>query len=50
MPKPDIHLGKFDILATWAYAKGLLDGLSETEAKEPGLEAAVGGAQARRGN
>ena len=29
----DISIGKFDILATYTYAKGLHDGLDDDEAK-----------------
>lgn len=32
-PNDDVAIGKFDILATYTLAKGLLDGLSEEEAK-----------------
>jgi hypothetical protein len=47
--KNQASLGKFDILATYSYAKALLDGLSEDEAKERGMVAAIMGAQARLG-
>ena len=48
--KPDdVSIGKFDILATYAYAKALL-GLSEAEAKERGMVAAIMGAKARLGH
>jgi len=43
-------IGKFDILATYTYAKGLLDGLDDDEAKERGLVAAIMGAKARLGH
>ncbi len=46
----DVSIGKFDILATYAYARGLLDGLDEVQAKERGLAAAVMGAHARAGD
>jgi hypothetical protein len=46
----DVQIGKFDILATYTYAKALLDGLSEGEAKERGMVAAVMGAKARLGH
>jgi len=47
--KPDVvSIGKFDILAT--YAKALLDGLSEGEAKERGMVTAVMGAKAKSGH
>ena len=42
----DVSIGKFDILATYTYAKALLDGLDEAEAKERGMVAAVMGAKA----
>ena len=46
----DVRIGKFDILATYAYAKGLLDGLDDAEARERGMVAAVMGAKARLGH
>src|SRR3954451_8662023 len=46
----DVSIGKFDILATYTYAKGLLDGLDDGEAKERGMVAAVMGAKARLGH
>src|SRR3954471_18510066 len=46
----DVSIGKFDILATYAYAKALLDGLPEGEAKERGMVAAVMGAKAKGGH
>jgi hypothetical protein len=49
MPPDDVSIGKFDILATYTYAKSLLEGLSEGEAKEKGMVAAVMGAKARLG-
>ncbi len=49
--KPDgVSIGKFDILATYAYAKALLDGMPEGEAKERGIVAAIMGAKARLGH
>ncbi len=49
--KPDdVSIGKFDILATYAYAKALLGGLPEPEAKERGIVAAIMGAKARLGH
>ena len=45
----DVSIGKFDILATYTYAKGLLDGLDDEEARERGMVAAVMGAKARLG-
>jgi len=49
--KPDdVSIGKFDILATYTYAKGLLDGLPQDEAKEKGMVAAIMGAKARLGH
>jgi hypothetical protein len=50
-PKPDdVRIGKFDILATYTYAKALLDGMPESEAKERGMVAAIMGAKARLGH
>jgi hypothetical protein len=46
----EVAIGKFDILATYTFARGLLDGLAEDEAKERGMVAAVMGAQARLGS
>jgi len=46
----DVSIGKFDILATYTYAKALLDGESESEAKEKGMVAAIMGAKARLGH
>ena len=43
-------IGKFEILATYTYAKAIRDGLSEREAKERGIVAAVMGARARGAN
>jgi hypothetical protein len=49
-PKPDeVRIGKFDILATYTYAKSQLDGMSESEAKERGMVAAIMGAKAKLG-
>jgi hypothetical protein len=45
----DVSIGKFDILATHSYAKALLDGLPEDEAKERGMVAILG-AKARLGH
>jgi hypothetical protein len=45
----DVRIGKFDILATYTYAKALLDGLDGEEAKQRGMVAAIMGAQARAG-
>lgn len=45
----DVALGKFDILATYAYAQALHDGLDDDDAKQRGMVAAVMGAQARLG-
>src|SRR3954466_7569766 len=46
----DVSIGKFDILATYTYAKGLIDGLDEDRAKERGMVAAIMGAGARLGH
>ena len=48
-PPSDVSIGKFDILATYAYAQALLDGLDDDEAKQRGMVAAIMGAQARLG-
>ena len=48
-PPEDVSIGKFDILATYTYARALLDGLGDAEARERGMVAAVMGAQARLG-
>lgn len=48
---PDgVSIGKFAILATYAYARARLDGLTEAEAKERGMVAAIMGAKARLGH
>lgn len=46
----DVSIGKFDILSTYAYAKGLLDGLGDEEARKRGMVAAIMGAKARLGH
>jgi len=48
-PLDDVTIGKFDILATYAYARALLDGMTNDEAKHRGMVAAIMGAQARLG-
>ncbi|APW63849.1 hypothetical protein [Paludisphaera borealis] len=48
-PPKDMSIGKFDILATYAYAEALLDGVDEDEAKQRGMVAAVMGAKAKLG-
>ena len=45
----DVSIGKFDILATYVYARGLIDGLSDHEAEQRGMVAAIMGAQAKLG-
>ena len=45
-----MSIGKFDILATYTYAKALLDGSPVGEAKERGMVAAIMGAKARLGH
>src|SRR5262249_49014596 len=47
--KGDVSIGKFDILATYVYARGRIDGLSDDEAKQRGMVAAIMGAQAKLG-
>jgi len=48
-PLDDVSIGKFDILATYAYAQALLDGMDDDEAKQQGMVAAIMGAQTRLG-
>jgi hypothetical protein len=48
-PLDDVSIGKFDILATYTYARALLDGMTDDEAKQRGMVAAIMGAQARLG-
>jgi hypothetical protein len=43
----EIKIGKFDILATYAYAKALLEGASTDEAKQRGIVATIMGAKAK---
>ncbi len=45
----DVFIGKFDILATYAYAQALLHSKTDDEAKQRGMVAAIMGAQARLG-
>jgi len=45
----DVSIGKFDILATYTYARSLRDGMAQDEAKVRGMVAAIMGAQARLG-
>jgi hypothetical protein len=45
----DLSIGKFDVLATYTYAKALLAGTDDPEAKERGMVAAVMGARAKLG-
>jgi hypothetical protein len=45
-----VQIGKFDILATFTYAKCLLHGLSDDDAKQRGMVAAIMGAQGRLGH
>ena len=46
----DIKIGKFDILATYTYAKALLDDASVDEAKVRGIVAAIMGGKAKLGH
>ncbi len=48
-PSDDVSIGKFDILATYAYARALIDGMDDGDAKQRGMVAAIMGAQARLG-
>ena len=43
-PSDDVSIGKFEILATYTYARALLDGLDDDEAKQRGMVAAIMGA------
>ncbi len=43
----ETRIGKFEILATYTYARAVRDGLGESAAKERGIVAAVMGARAR---
>jgi hypothetical protein len=45
----DVSIGKFDVLATYTYAKALLAGADDAEARERGMVAAIMGARARLG-
>ena len=49
-PAESVPIGKFDILATYTYARALLDGLDDGEAKQRGMVAAIMGAKARLGH
>ena len=40
-PADDVSIGKFDILATYAHARALLDGCDDDEPRERGMVAAV---------
>ena len=46
----EVKIGKFDILATYSYAKALLEGASMDEAKQRGIVAAIMGAKAKLGH
>ena len=46
----EIKIGKFEILATYSYAKALLDGASADDAKVRGIVAAIMGANAKLGH
>jgi hypothetical protein len=48
-PPDDASIGRFDILATYTYARARLDGLDDDETKQQGMVAAIMGAQARLG-
>jgi hypothetical protein len=48
--KTDVKIGKFDILATYSYAKALLEGAPADEAKVRGIVAAIMGANAKLGH
>ena len=40
-PRGDVSIGKFDILATYAYAQALVHGKTDDEAKQRGMVAAI---------
>jgi hypothetical protein len=46
-PSSDVSIGKFDVLAAYAYAEALRHGLSDDDAKQRGIVAAMMGAHAR---
>ena len=46
-PEGGLTIGKFDLLATYTYARSLRDGFPEPEARVRGITAAVMGARAR---
>jgi hypothetical protein len=46
----DVKIGKFDILATYSYAKALVDDVPADEAKQRGIVAAIMGAKAKLGH
>jgi hypothetical protein len=46
---PDVSIGKFDILATYACAEALRHDSPDDEAKQRGMVTAIMGAQARLG-
>jgi hypothetical protein len=46
----DVRIGKFDILATYTYAKALLDGAPANDPKERGIVAAIMAAKAKLGH
>jgi hypothetical protein len=46
-PSSQPRIGKFELLATYTYARALRDGLTDREAKERGITAAVMGARSR---
>lgn len=45
-----VSIGKFDILATYAYAKAILDGVDDEDAKRQGVAEAIKGANIRQGH
>jgi hypothetical protein len=49
-PKSEVLIGKFDILATYVYARALRAGMTEDEAKQRGNMAAIMGARAGGGS
>jgi hypothetical protein len=46
----DVRIGKFDILATYSYARALLESAPTDEAKVRGIVAAIMGAKAKLGH
>jgi hypothetical protein len=50
LDETEVKIGKFDIIATYSYAKALFEGASTGEAKQRGIVAAIMGAKAKLGH